>query len=255
MTSTAQFEAIRRKMTLCALVVTILYVVFLIFLTVTLFAADRAAEIGKLKPNEFGDLLAGIGGPIALIWLVYGYFLQGLAIRQQGIELSQNTKALHLQAESLKAQVIELSNSVEQQKNLVNLTQKQIENAQEASAYEKEKERRGNRPRFTFGVTSKSSGSSGTFVNFSLWNAGNTASDVRIITSAGVLDCSPAHIPLLRHNDNQSLQIQLDNSGGGLDFIKIIFNDAVGSECEDTFVFCREKSGQFDHFMKTSTAF
>ena len=100
----SQFEAERKKMTSWALRVTILYIAFLGFLAVTLAAAGRAAEIGDMKPNEVGDLLAGVGGPFALIWLVYGYFLQGLAIRQQAEELIQNTRALHLQEEALRAQ-------------------------------------------------------------------------------------------------------------------------------------------------------
>ena len=113
-------------MTSWAFRVTILYVVFLVFLAVTLIAAGRAAEIGDMKPNEVGDLLAGVGGPFALIWLVYGYFLQGLAIRQQAEELSQNTRALHLQEEALRAQVHELKNSVAQQQEMAAAANAQI---------------------------------------------------------------------------------------------------------------------------------
>jgi hypothetical protein len=108
----SQFEAERKKMTSWAFWVTVLYAAFLVFLAVTLAAAGRAAEIGNMKPNEVGDLLAGVGGPFALIWLVYGYFLQGLAIRQQAEELSQNTHALHLQEEALRAQVHEMRESL-----------------------------------------------------------------------------------------------------------------------------------------------
>lgn len=61
--------------------------------------------VTNLAPNEFGDFLAGAFGPVALFWLVIGYF-------QQGEELQQNTEALRLQHE-------ELMNSVAEQKHLV----------------------------------------------------------------------------------------------------------------------------------------
>lgn len=113
-------------MTSWALWGSFLYVAFLIVLALSLAAKGRAAEIGDMKPNEVGDLLAGVGGPFALIWLVYGYFLQGLAIRQQAEELSQNTRALHLQEEALRAQVHELKNSVAQQQEMANAAHAQI---------------------------------------------------------------------------------------------------------------------------------
>ncbi len=150
----SQFEAERKKMTSWAFRVTVLYVAFLVFLAVTLVAAGRAAEIGNMKPNEVGDLLAGVGGPFALIWLVYGYFLQGLAIRQQAEELSQNTRALHLQEEALRAQAQELKNAVEQQRELVDVSRKQFEAATEASRYERERDAYARRQNFIFYISS-----------------------------------------------------------------------------------------------------
>lgn len=49
----------------------------------------------KLELNALGDFLAGTFSPLALLWLVIGYF-------QQGDELRQNSRALHLQAEELR---------------------------------------------------------------------------------------------------------------------------------------------------------
>lgn len=65
----------------------------------------RLVEILLMEPNETGDLLAGIFGPLAILWLILGFF-------QQGIELRQNTRALEMQAE-------ELRKSVEHQKEMV----------------------------------------------------------------------------------------------------------------------------------------
>lgn len=72
----------------------------------------RWEKVQELPLNELGDFLAGAFGPLAILWLVLGYF-------QQGIELRQNSSALHLQAEELK-------NSVEQQKQLVQASQEQL---------------------------------------------------------------------------------------------------------------------------------
>lgn len=58
----------------------------------------RFTQIVIMDPNHIGDLLAGIFGPVAFLWLVLGYL-------QQGIEIDQNTDALKLQAEQLKISV------------------------------------------------------------------------------------------------------------------------------------------------------
>lgn len=55
----------------------------------------RYEEFQKLPLNALGDFLAGTFAPLALLWLVIGYF-------QQGDELRQNSRALLLQAEELR---------------------------------------------------------------------------------------------------------------------------------------------------------
>lgn len=52
-----------------------------------------------MDPNSLGDFVAGAFGPLALFWLVCGYF-------QQGLELRQNTEALNLQVEELRNSVL-----------------------------------------------------------------------------------------------------------------------------------------------------
>ncbi len=65
-----------------------------------------------MKPNEWGDFLAGTFSPLAFMWLVFGY-------HQQGEELKQNTEVLRLQAD-------ELRNSVEQQLKQFDLSSQQF---------------------------------------------------------------------------------------------------------------------------------
>lgn len=66
---------------------------------------DRIQSLRTMHLNEVGDFLAGAFGPLAILWLVLGFF-------QQGIELRQGTAALRLQAQ-------ELNNSVAQQCEMV----------------------------------------------------------------------------------------------------------------------------------------
>ena len=79
-----------------------------------------------LSPNEVGDFLAGVFGPLAFLWLVFGYY-------QQGEELKHSVEALKLQAE-------ELRNSVEQQKELVEVSREAIQ--LETSEKERQEKRR-----------------------------------------------------------------------------------------------------------------
>jgi hypothetical protein len=67
---------------------------------------------GPVSLNELGDLLAGAFGPLAIFWLILGFY-------QQGEELGNSVEALKLQAEELK-------NSVSQQKAMVEVTERQL---------------------------------------------------------------------------------------------------------------------------------
>ncbi|MEP6907107.1 MAG: hypothetical protein ABI858_03880 [Pseudoxanthomonas sp.] len=130
----------------------------------TLFFEARVAEIQDLKPNEAGDFLAGVFGPLAILWLILGFF-------QQGVELRQNTRALELQAE-------ELRNSVEQQKHLVDVSRKQVEADLDVIRFERERQKEAAQPKFVFhGVGGSFSGSGGTYSS-TVKNLGNTATEV-----------------------------------------------------------------------------
>lgn len=77
------------------------------------WAVSEFRELLAMKPNEFGDLLAGVFSPLAFLWLVLGFL-------QQGQELQASVNALELQGE-------ELRNSVEQQRALVEVSRAQVE--------------------------------------------------------------------------------------------------------------------------------
>lgn len=84
-----------------------------IFILLTFFLIGTAyewVEWNSISPNEVGDLLAGIFGPISFFWLILG-FLQ--------------------QSSELRLQVMELSRSVEQQKELVSVSRETLNHERE----------------------------------------------------------------------------------------------------------------------------
>jgi hypothetical protein len=122
-----------RTLSIIGIVLTVAY------LGVLWFVFDgRLVEILLMAPNEIGDLLAGVFGPLAILWLILGFF-------QQGIELRQNTRALELQAD-------ELRNTVDQQRELVAVSKRQFEADLESMRQDLERQRLANQPNFVFHV-------------------------------------------------------------------------------------------------------
>lgn len=83
------------------LIFTIVYMAMII-----LYCLLDMKGMRTLKPNEWGDFLAGFFAPLVFMWLIYGYYQQG--------------KELSLQLEEVK-------NSVTQQTKMVNLQQQEID--------------------------------------------------------------------------------------------------------------------------------
>ena len=100
-----KFERERRHLTRWAWGVTVAYaVVLLMFATFVLFGEKGVNSFREMSPNEVGDLFAGIAGPLAFIWLVYGYLLQGISMRQHAKEIAQSAMALSMQAVQMEEQ-------------------------------------------------------------------------------------------------------------------------------------------------------
>jgi hypothetical protein len=85
----------------------LIYVVF-----VLLASLANTNSFINLEPNQIGDFFAGIAGPLALFWLVLGFF-------QQSKELRNSVRALELQTK-------ELSESVKQQEELARVAHDQF---------------------------------------------------------------------------------------------------------------------------------
>ena len=80
--------------------------------------------------NEVGDFVAGMIAPLALFWLVIGFYQQGEQLRLQRLELEQNTGALLLQAEELKNQVAETKELVRHTSRQADLQESEFSAAQ-----------------------------------------------------------------------------------------------------------------------------
>lgn len=98
----------RKKLTRIGVAITVAYLVA----AVVLSWGERDKFLG-MEPNQVGDFLAGVVGPLALLWLILGYFQQGEELRQSSLALAQ--------------QADELRRSVEQQQALVEVTRAQMD--------------------------------------------------------------------------------------------------------------------------------
>lgn len=97
-----------RVLSTIGILATFAYVAFLVWAF-----GGRLGELQALEPNHLGDFLAGAFGPLAILWLILGFF-------QQGIELRENSRALDLQAAELKS-------ATREQRELLQILRGQLE--------------------------------------------------------------------------------------------------------------------------------
>ncbi|HAS6031870.1 hypothetical protein [Vibrio vulnificus] len=102
-----------KKIEIFGSVMTAIWIVCFAFLVVIKW--DNAA---KMNLNEWGDFLAGITAPVAFLWLIIGYFLQR-------VELKENTAALVEQREEMTKQAQELANQTKHLYESVRIAEQQ----------------------------------------------------------------------------------------------------------------------------------
>ena len=142
----------------------VLSLVYLLF--IALFQWERLSAIGTLELNNFGDFLAGAFGPLAIFWLVLGFF-------QQGSELRNSVETLKLQAEELKK-------SVQAQSDLVEVSRQQLDQDRRILLRELASKKFSLQPQLSVEFRHASSSGRGTKYHLNVTNTGNRASSVRI---------------------------------------------------------------------------
>lgn len=182
-TSSTEARAAGRWLYVLGGLLTAAYLAFLAY-----YGCTRWPKILDMSPNEHGDLLAGAFSPLAFAWLVLGFI-------QQGIELRQNSAALILQAQELRAAAEHAGAMVEVQKKEFDLRIQELEEARakaEASrkraeanaiaAARREEELRVKRvqPRFNFSLAFREADRP-RIAKCELVNRGKNCSGVRVV--------------------------------------------------------------------------
>lgn len=191
-------------------ILTVLYLAGIFIIRPGLFS-----ELGCLDLNELGDFLAGVFAPLAFLWLVLGYFLQRR-------EISQNTKALELQAE-------ELNSSVEQQKQLVETAKEDLKLAQDIRSAKSQ-------PNFTVleaDVIENDPTPDHILVSLNFKNNGAPARDVRLVSYPRVLELERFKTPQYWHQQNKVIKFSFLKEKFPNQFeVRILYRSEDGQEFE-----------------------
>jgi len=187
-------------------------------------------EFLAMTPNEFGDFLAGSLGPLAILWLVLGFW-------QQGDELRSSVDALKMQSE-------ELRHSVEQQRNLVEATRRQIEI--DESVIESESMRREQRemPRLHIdgGGNLARSGMPGREYSFNILNIGEVCTEVRASWGSDHIKSGHSETPILNQQERLAITMRTFENDSEADIdISVVCIDINGIPRE--FIFNLKKRG------------
>ena len=184
------------KLSIFGVVITLIYLS-----TLAILGYANWDEFAVLNPNEWGDFLAGTLGPLAIFWLILGFF-------QQGIELRHSVAALKLQAEELK-------NSVEQQQAMVRITEEQLNLDIQLRDQENESVAQRSLPFFQVSEDpNKGAPPLGTFEygTYRLKNLGAHAKRVELVTNSDKGYVNPNHFDNFPQNETREISV---NSGHG----------------------------------------
>jgi hypothetical protein len=166
--------------------------------TILLLAATYAFvewdALYKMKPNEFGDFLAGIFGPLVLLWVVMGFL-------QQGAELKYSREALLLQAKELKA-------SVEAQKNMGEAAWAGVHAERDARQIAEQDRVRGQQPVFVLQPYNHSLNGEFRETTFSLTNSGKDGISLELSIDGADFIVSPGRFATFGPTDRVQVKVQ-----------------------------------------------
>lgn len=192
----------------------------------------RLGSLSEMPLNEVGDFLAGVFGPLTIFWLVLGFF-------QQGIELKQNTRALELQAK-------ELRHSVEQQRQLVEVSKNQFDAELEALRYERTRQEQSSLAVFIcHGVGGTHKGNGEHHFRTQIKNTGHAASAVSILANRKMRKLKPDSVPYWDRGTDVDLEFEYENWIPKPDtIVTIVYTDGLGRVNQHHLSFTPDLSGQ-----------
>ena len=215
-----------RKFTKIAVAVSLVWLIFLVSLTVT-----KLEWVIKAPLNEVGDFLAGAFSPLAFLWLVVGFF-------QQGEELKRSTEALELQAR-------ELNQNVQQQAELVKVGRDELALSQESLRQAEVRELRQLQPKLRLKVKSRTGGyGSRAEILFELQNFGHSVTELEI--SSTEVEPNKTRIGALDSNTGTNITMNVPADFLSRFQFQIAFLDGGGNNRVCNFVCTASVSSIYD---------
>lgn len=181
------------------------------------YAYSEWDQLLKLDPNGYANFLAGIFSPLAFLWLVLGFF-------QQGIELRNSGKALWLQGEELRA-------SVEQSKELVSVNREQLSHERTLAESNAAAAARASQPILRVVPAGGGSTSGVRYFEFKLVNSGPRCTDLKFDSTTTKASASGTQwFPLLDTGATRDLRFTFQ--GNDVEPFQLIvrFTDSVGRD-------------------------
>jgi hypothetical protein len=220
-------------------IATLLYLLFLAF-----FLREKLGKLGSLELNNFGDFLAGAFGPLAIFWLVLGFF-------QQGSELRNSIKSLNLQTRELKE-------SVAQQRELARISKDQFQLQEKEFHTAIQRLGESIQPKFIvsylghrdIGAPWENPSDTQLHHQLAFANVGGTACEVEMRLSYGCLEPESGPIVVWPQFEIHNRRVPLyasDTHGDGINLV-VEYKDALGHEYTEEFLFVRISRGDFPKF-------
>lgn len=201
-----------RTLTVIGVVVTAAYLV-----AITTIMIFRSEEFLSLRLNEVGDFLAGLLSPLAIFWIVLGFF-------QQGRELRNSVEALKLQSEELK-------NSVEQQSKLAQVSEEQLRLIRREALERAEQQLETSRPKFTLRFSGGVSSGGKVKSNYVIKNVGAIAYNVRVRLALDSAEKNDFSWPVVEGGDSVDFTIEFSSTEKSKKFdVEISSTDERGEE-------------------------
>jgi hypothetical protein len=214
----------------------------LVYLVVVIVVTwSRIGALMTMPLNEVGDFLAGAFGPVAFLWLVFGFLQQGDELRQGTEALQMQGGELRLSTQALKMQAEELKKSVEQQSIMAAAATQQIEAQREALQLQLDEIERGNRANFVFGYGSLSGTGKPGFpieTSIDIGCSGANAHDVRVVFDPPVGNTTSAEFELVTQQVRPKVPFKFKNASEDVTgVITLSYKGADALEREEKFVY------------------